>query len=116
MSDDEDPAKVVVDEAQYKTIQPVRTIPEIPVVFADGVANHVMGPGISKFHFYRTDAILGKLNVFEKVEALQLIMPANSFVDMVAFFEHRLKVMVKYGNVTQSVIDDRREFYSRQEV
>jgi hypothetical protein len=75
-----------------------------------------MGPGISKFHLYRNDAVLGQIDVYERLEVLQLIMPTLSFVDMVAFFEHRLRVMVKNGNVTQEVIAERREFYAHYKV
>jgi hypothetical protein len=103
---------VPVAAAPYRTASLVRTAPEAPVIFADGITNHIMGAGVSKFHFYRTDAVAGKLNVYEKVEVAQIIMPAESFVDMVAFFEHRWRVMLKHGNVTQAHVDERRAFYS----
>jgi hypothetical protein len=43
-------------------------------------------------------------------------MPATAFADMVAFFEHRLRVMVARGNIPQEIIDERREFYGKYPV
>jgi hypothetical protein len=94
----------------------VRTVPEVPVIFADGLINEVMGPGVAKFHFFRSDAIVGDQTSYEKVEVLQVIMPANAFVDMVAFFEHRIRVMLKNNNVSKELVEERREFYSKYPV
>jgi hypothetical protein len=107
---------VPAERSPFRKPTLVRTIPEAPVVFADGIINQVTGPGIAKFHFYREDAVVGNVDVYEKVEVLQVIMPANSFIDMVAFFEHRIRVMVKNGYVSQSHLDERRAFYSNYPV
>lgn len=92
---------------------PVKIVSDIPTIFADGVVNQIMGPGISKFYFFRNDAILGTINTYQPVGVAQMVMPAYGFVDMVAFFEHRLKVMLNAGNITQAMVDERREFYSK---
>jgi hypothetical protein len=43
-------------------------------------------------------------------------MPAIGFADMVAFFEHRLKVMVQRGDLSQAVVDERRDSYSKMPI
>jgi hypothetical protein len=91
----------------------VRIAQEIPVVFADQVTNHVMGPGVIKCYFNRIDPAPGDPNQYSNVQVLQLIMPASGFVDMVAFFEHRLRLMVAANHVSQERVDERREFYSK---
>jgi hypothetical protein len=90
----------------------VRTIDAVPVIYADGILNQVRAPGISKFHFFRDDAVVGDSSQYTKVEVLQIIMPVNGFVDMLAFFEHRLKLMIEKGQTTQEFVDSRRNFYS----
>ena len=110
MADEE----LVAKSSEIKWAAPtafVKLAADTPVIFADGIANQVRGPGISKFHFYRQDAVMGDGKSFQKVEVLQVIMPAAGFVDMIAFFEHRLRTMVKHGIVTQEQIDERRKYY-----
>lgn len=101
-----------MDENDDKTTQ-VIAVAQSPVIYADGIAYHVTGPGISKLHFYRNDALIEKYNEYVRTEVLQLIMPSAAFVDMVAFFERRLKVMLKNNDIPQTMIDEKREFYSK---
>jgi hypothetical protein len=90
---------------------PVRLVSDIPVVYADGITNHVIGPGISKFYLHRSDATPRNPNEYNQVTVVQIIMPSTGLVDMVAFLEHRLRSMVKNEQITQEYIDERRAFY-----
>jgi hypothetical protein len=93
----------------------VRLVPDIPVVFVDGSANHAM-PGVSKFYMYRTDPLPDNANEYKQVTVVQIIMPSTSLVDMVAFLEHRLRVLLKNNQITQELIDERRDFYMKYPV
>jgi hypothetical protein len=116
MSDSNTGKTVTANEVSFKKVECVRTIPDVTVVYADTVINQIMGPGISKFTFCRIDSIAGVIDEYEKVEVAQIIMPSINFADMVAFFEHRLKVMIKNGYLDQAIIDERRKFYSEYPV
>jgi hypothetical protein len=102
--------------AQGLAPTPVRVVPDIPVVFADGITNHVIGPGISKFYLHRSDAAPGNPNEYNQVTVVQIIMPSSGLVDMVAFLEHRLRSMIKNKQITQEYLDERREFYMKYPV
>jgi hypothetical protein len=91
----------------------VKIIQDIPVVFVDGVMQHVTAPGVSKFYLFRSDANPKDPTSFSNTAVLQVVIPPTGFVDMVAFFEHRLKAMIQRGDISQGIIDERREFYSK---
>jgi hypothetical protein len=94
----------------------VKVVQDIPVVFVDGVTQHITAPGISKFYLYRSDANPKDPTSFSNLAVIQVIMPAIGFADMVAFFEHRLKVMVQRGDLSQAVVDERRDSYSKMPI
>jgi hypothetical protein len=94
----------------------VKVVQDIPAIFVDGVMNHVTAPGISKFYLYRSDINPKDPNSFSNSNIIQVIMPATGFADMVAFFEHRLKVMVKRGDLSEAVVDARRDFYGKMPI
>lgn len=91
----------------------VKVVQDIPVVFADGVLQHVTSPNVSKFYLHRSDVNPKDPNSFSNFPVIQVIMPNTGFADMVAFLEHRLKVMLHRGDISQAVIDERRDFYSK---
>jgi hypothetical protein len=98
----------VTDQAVYS----VRTVGEVPVIYADGIRNQIRSNGISKMHFFRDDSVAGKVSEYTKVEVLQLIMPALGFAEMVAFLEHRLNMMIESGQVNRTQYEERKKFYA----
>lgn len=102
-----------LQRAAADVVPSVKVVQDIPAIFVDGVTNHVTAPGISKFYLYRSDVNPNDPNSFSFSNIVQVVMPATGFADMVAFFEHRLKVMVKRGDLSQTVIDERRDLYGK---
>jgi hypothetical protein len=96
-------------------IPAVKIVPDIPAIFADGAISQNWGPGISKFYLGRLDADPAAQKDGTSVPVAQIIMPAEGFVHMVAFFEHRLKTMVERGVVSQDLIDKAREHWINTE-
>ncbi len=93
-------------------VQTVRILQDVPVIFVDGVVSQSFAPGVVKFYFSRVDSDPflrpeGARNVVN----LQVVMPTDSFVRMVAFFEHRLKMMAGSNDVSQATIDAARQFW-----
>jgi hypothetical protein len=85
---------------------PVRIVPDVPFFFSDGVASHSFAPGISKFYFYRSDVSpLGAMTNSNVVVA-QAIMSAEAFARSLHFLNHRLKMMVKAGAISQDTVDE----------
>lgn len=91
-----------------ETTQAVRVVPEIPAFFADGVISQSWGPGISKFYLGRIDSDPNATGEAKTVPVAQVIMPADGFVNLVTFFEHRLKTMIEKGIVTQEAVEKSR--------
>jgi hypothetical protein len=92
-------------------ISTVRIAQPIPVLFADGVTSQSYGPGIAKFYFSRIDPdplVSGPTKV---EQILQIVMPAEAFVTMTAFFEQRLKMMVASKIISQESVDNARQFW-----
>jgi hypothetical protein len=86
------------------SIQTVRLLPETPVIYADGVSDQSYGPGMSKFHLFRVDPAPSS-GVNELRSVVQIVMPLDSFVQMWAFFEHRLKLMIKDDVISREKIE-----------
>jgi hypothetical protein len=93
------------------TIPSVRVLDDVPVIFSDGVLSHSFAFGISKFFLYRTDNDPGLTAPPKEVVTAQIIMPTENFIRMVAFFEHRLKLMVASSEISQAKIDAARQFW-----
>jgi hypothetical protein len=93
-------------------IPAVKIVPDIPVIFADGAVSQNWGPGITKFYLGRLDADPEAKKEPSSVPVVQIIMPTEGFVQMVAFFEHRLKTMVEQGIVSQGSLDKAREYWA----
>jgi hypothetical protein len=94
------------------TVPTVKIAPDIPVIFADGAISQNWSPGISKFYLGRIDPDPEALKEGTSNPVAQIIMPAEGFVQMITFFEHRLKAMVEQGIVSQATIDKAREYWA----
>src|ERR1700730_5606874 len=83
-----------------------KTADGIPVLFADGVISQAYGGNVAKFYFGRVDPDpSGSASAPNAAPVLQVAMPIDGFVQMVAFLEMRLRVMVKRGVIAQQIID-----------
>jgi hypothetical protein len=89
----------------------VRITPEIPVIFADNIASHAWTPNLSKFYFVRIDSDPFATSPNTQNFVAQIVMPNDGFVRMVAFLEHRLKMMVDSQAVAQDAVDEARRFW-----
>jgi hypothetical protein len=98
--------------AATPTIPVVKIVPDIPTIFADGVLSQNYGPGVSKFFLGRFDADPAAQKDIASVPVAQIIMPADGFIHMMAFFEHRVKTMVEQGAIAQATVDKAREFWA----
>jgi hypothetical protein len=83
----------------------VKIAPEIPAIFADGVISQAFAPGITKFFFYRTDTGPIIAEGDKTIPVAQIIMPAEGFAAMVHFLQHRLKLMIEHGAISQEAVD-----------
>lgn len=91
-------------------IPSVRLIQDIPVLFADGVMSQSFIPGISKFFLYRADASANVSEPPKNTPVVQIVMPASGFAAMTHFFEHRLKLMIDDGAISQAEVDRIKQF------
>jgi hypothetical protein len=87
-------------------IQAVRIIHDIPVIFSDGVMSHSYITGVSKFYLYRTDSAPNVADGARNVPVVQVIMSAQGFAGMLHFFQHRLKLMIRDGAISQELVND----------
>ena len=96
-------------------IPSVKIIPDIPVIYADGAMSQNWGPGVTKFFLGRLDGDPeAKKDSSTSVTVAQIIMPADGFVQMVTFFEHRLKGMIEAGVVSQELVDNARAHWATE--
>jgi hypothetical protein len=95
-------------------IPSVKVVQDLPLIFADGVLSQAWGANLSKFYLSRIDSDpqpgLGPGN--KVVPLVQIVMPIDGFVQMVAFFEMRLRMMVNNKVITQDMIDKARQLYA----
>jgi hypothetical protein len=77
----------------------------IPVLFADGAMSQAFGPGISKFYLYRSDFDPNLSLPNKNTPIVQIVMHAEGFARMIHFFQHRLRIMVDAGVISQQVVD-----------
>jgi hypothetical protein len=90
-------------------IPSVRTVADIPVIFADGVISHSYIAGVSKFYLYRTDTSPNVSEGAKNTVVAQIIMSAQGFAQMLHFFEHRLDIMLKDKAISQEAVDKIKE-------
>jgi|ERR1700722_8640724 hypothetical protein len=85
--------------------QAVRIIQDVPVVFSDGVMSHSFVQGVAKFYLFRTDSAPNVVEGTRNVPVVQVVMSAIGFAGMLHFFEHRLKLMIEDGAISQATVD-----------
>jgi hypothetical protein len=61
--------------------------------------------GVSKFYLYRTDNDPDVTKGAKNVPVVQVVMSAQGFAGMLHFFQHRLKMMVRDGAISQDAVN-----------
>jgi hypothetical protein len=89
----------------------VRVVPDIPVVFTDGIASHAWTPNVSKFYFVRFDSDPNAQAEGTQSFVAQIVIPNDRLVSAVSFLEHRLKKMINAGVISQKTIDDAKKYW-----
>jgi len=93
------------DATPPQQVTAVRIVSDIPVVFTDGVMSHAFIEGVSKFYLYRTDTAPNVVEGTKNVPVVQVIMSAQGFAGMLHFFQHRLKLMIAAGAISQKTVN-----------
>ena len=93
------------EQSASAPIQAVRIVQDIPVVFADGVMSQSYIHGVSKFYLGRTDSSADDTRGPQNVPVVQIVMSAQGFAGMLHFFQHRLKMMIRDGAISQDTVD-----------
>jgi len=86
------------------SIPAVKVVQDVPVIYADGIASHANSPKISKFYFFRIDPDPNGASPGKPTFVSQVVMPMDGFLQMWAFIEHRLKLMIKAGAISKADI------------
>jgi hypothetical protein len=87
------------------TVPMVRVVGDIPVVFSDGVMSHSYIKGVSKYYLFRTDSSPDVSEAPKNIVVAQVVMSATGFAGMLHFFQHRLKLMIDAGAISQEEVD-----------
>jgi hypothetical protein len=94
----------------------VKTVQDIPVIFADGIMSQAWTQNLSKFYLVRYDSDpLAQSGNSQKIVA-QIVMPNDGFVMAFAFLEHRLKTMIESGAITHESLEKSRQFWLKSQV
>jgi hypothetical protein len=93
----------------------VRILPDVPVIFADVTISQSWATGVTKFFLGRVEGDPDAKRDPITIPVAQIVMPAEGFVSMVAFFEHRIKAMIASGSVSQESFDKARQFWVETE-
>jgi hypothetical protein len=75
--------------------------PNLPTLFADGVANLVNTNEIVKMVLFRTDGDISDQSKFENVGVGQIVMTMSGFANTLAFFEKAQKTFLTTGVLTE---------------
>jgi hypothetical protein len=111
---DEDPFPV--SDQLGSAIQTVKVVQDCPVLFADGVISQWYSPGgVSKFYLARLDPNPQAVGDPKEVPVLQVVMPTDGFVAMVAFLESRIRAMMRAGVVSEEQLAKAREKWMASE-
>jgi hypothetical protein len=83
--------------------------PDLPCVFADAVATCSHSVHNVKLYLARFEPEMVSGGDAIPKNVLQLIMPIDGFIHSYAFFEKRIEIMLKSGNITLEQLDAARK-------
>ena len=92
----------------------VRIAQDAPVVYADAIASHAWTPNVSKFYLVRFDSDARARASNTETFVAQIVMPNNGFVNMFTFMEHRLKLMIEGGILSESDLEKSRNVWRKE--
>jgi hypothetical protein len=78
--------------------------PSLPTIFADGVLNLAHTSESVKFYLFRHDPGYREANISRINPYAQVVMPMDSFVNTVVFFDKVLANLVAQNRVLQEVV------------
>lgn len=86
---------------------------DLPVIFADGIANFANSPEIFKFYLYRFDPSITGVGPAESHAVAQIIMPMAGILGSIAFLNVAVNDMAtKYPHIAKAWVEAQ-EFQSR---
>lgn len=86
-------------------VEPGHPTWQLPIIFADGIANMAPISGNLRFYLYRTDPeTTGKLPYKNQIFA-QMVIPAQGFVQAAAFFERAMKLFISQGTLSKELVN-----------
>jgi hypothetical protein len=95
---------------------PTGEFPEtnFPVVFVDGAWSLVNNSHIVKIYLARLDPNYAGTGVSKANPAVQLVLPIDGFVNLVAFLDAQLGTLIARGTVTNEQLEKAREPYRQK--
>jgi hypothetical protein len=83
--------------------------PNLPTLFADGIANITNSKEVVKFVLFRTDGDISDRLQFENVGVGQIVMTMSGFVYALAFLEKAKNNFLAAGFITEEQMDKARK-------
>jgi hypothetical protein len=78
----------------------------IPTVYADGVSSIEPGPHVMKFYLARLDPSMKAENKSLTQPFAQVVMQTNGFLQMTAFFNNIIRVMIDSNVITAAQFEE----------
>src|ERR1700676_1456514 len=89
---------------------PILPREDLPIIFADGIANFANSSEVFKFYFYRLDPSINGEGVPESRPVAQVIMPLSGVLGSIAFLNAAVADLVnRYPNI-KTAWDEAQEF------
>lgn len=79
--------------------------PDFPTIYVDGVTSLVPGAQVVKIYMGRVEPSLNAEPKSQTTAVLQLVMPANGFLQTAAFFNTQMQRMVREKMVTEEQVE-----------
>lgn len=87
----------------------------VPVVYADAIANVASSGQVVKLYLGRFDPALDGSNKAQFVPVAQLIMPLDGFAGLATFMSAAIDRMIADGSITREVLNAAREASQSEE-
>jgi hypothetical protein len=90
-----------LEDQSTNVTEPVYPLPNLQVVFADGVLNFSNSKETTKFYLFRFDPSLNGVGPSHLQPACQVVMPLTSFLGTAAFLSGAIESLIRQGLLTQ---------------
>jgi hypothetical protein len=104
------------DDVGANALRPPTQFPSSPtveVVFADYVWSLTNSPAVVKYYLARFDPSFSGDGRVQPTPVVQIVMPMDGFISMVAFFEAQLKILVAAGVVSEARLAQARAVFEQ---